>query len=57
MDNEIDRFTLITSGVTMIGRYVGLHTENHTNPTRQKPDTTRIRMKGVPLSADEGHIR
>jgi hypothetical protein len=24
---------------------------------RQRPDTTRIRVKGVPLSADDGQIR
>ena len=57
MDNEIDRLTLITSGVTMRGRHVGFHTQNRRNPARQRPDTTRIRVKGVPLSADDGQIR
>jgi hypothetical protein len=54
---EIDRLTLITSGVTMRGRHVGFHTQNPRNPARQRPDTTRIRVKGVPLSADDGQIR
>jgi hypothetical protein len=57
MDNEIDRLTLITSGVTMRGRHVGFHTQNPRNPARQRPDTTRIRVKGVSLSADDGQIR
>jgi hypothetical protein len=38
MDNEIDRLTLITSGVTMRGRHVGFHTQNPRNPARQRPD-------------------
>jgi hypothetical protein len=41
----------------MRGRHVGFHTENPRNPARQRPDTTRIRVKGVPLSADDGQIR
>jgi hypothetical protein len=41
----------------MRGRHVGFHTQNPRNPARQRPDTTRIRVKGVPLSADDGQIR
>jgi hypothetical protein len=37
----------ITPGVTMRGRHVGFHTQNPRNPARQRPDTTRIRVKGV----------
>jgi hypothetical protein len=57
MDNEIDRLTLITSGVTMRGRHVGFHTQNPRNHARQRPDTTRIRVKGASLSADDGQIK
>ena len=56
-DKEIDRLTLITSGVTMRGRHVGFHTQNPRNPARQRPDTTRIRVKGASLSANDGQIK
>ena len=57
MDNEIDRLTLITSCVTMRGRHIVFYTQNTRNPARKRSDTTRIRVKGVPLSADDGQIR
>jgi hypothetical protein len=51
MDNEIDRWTLITLGVTMRGRHVGFHTQNPRNPARQRPDTTRTRGSQEPVIA------
>jgi hypothetical protein len=38
-------------------RHVGFHTQNPRNPARQRPDTRIIRVKGVPLFADDGQIR
>ena len=57
MDNKIDRLTLITSCVTMGGRHVVFNTQNTRNPASKRSDTTRIRVKGAPLSADDGQIR
>jgi hypothetical protein len=41
----------------MRGRHVGFHTQNPRNHARQRPDTTRIRVKGASLSADDGQIK
>jgi hypothetical protein len=40
----------------MRGRHVGFHTQNPRNPARQRPDTTRIRVKGASLSANDEQI-
>ena len=33
-----------------------MHLQNPHNPSRYQPDTIRIKIKNVPLSADDGHI-
>jgi hypothetical protein len=33
-----------------------LHLQNPHNPSRYQPDTIRIKIKNVPLSADDGQI-
>lgn len=56
MDNEEDRLTLVTQGLSLRGRQITLHTQNPRNPQRFRPDTVRIRVKNIPLSADDGQI-
>jgi hypothetical protein len=35
---------------------IPLHSQNPYNPGRTQPDTTRIKVKNVPLSADDEQI-
>ena len=56
MDNEEDRMTLLVQGVVLRGRQIPLHSQNPYNPGRTQPDTIRIKVKNVPLSADDGQI-
>ena len=56
MDNTEDRITLIVEGLNLRGRRVPLHTQNPRNPQRFRPDTIRIKVKNIPLSADDGQI-
>jgi hypothetical protein len=55
MDNE-DRQSLLVQGIHMRGRQIPLHLQNPRNPSRYQPDTIRIKIKNVPLSADDGQI-
>ena len=53
MDNKGDRLSLIVQGTNLRGRQVPLHSQN---PSRLQPDTIRIEVKNIPLSADGGQI-
>ena len=53
MDNTEDRITLIVEGLNLRGKRVPLHTQNSRNPQRFRPDTIRIKVKNIPLSADD----
>ena len=52
MDNTEDRITLIVEGLNLRGRRVPLHKQNPRNPQRFR----RIKVKNIPLSADDGQI-
>jgi hypothetical protein len=56
MDNEADRLSLLVQGLVLRGRQIPLHSQNPYNPGRTQPDTIRIKVKNVPLSADDGQI-
>jgi hypothetical protein len=56
MDNEGDRLSLLVQGINLRGRQVPLHSQNPHNPSRLQPDTIRIKVKNIPLSADDGQI-
>jgi hypothetical protein len=56
MDNEEDRQSLLVQGINLRGRQIPLHLQNPHNPSRYQPDTIRIKIKNVPLSADDGQI-
>lgn len=56
MDNEEDKLSLLYQGLHLRGRHVPLHSQNPHNPGRLQPDTIRIKVKNVPISADDGQI-
>jgi hypothetical protein len=43
-------------GINLRGRQIPLHLQNPHNPSRYQPDTIRIKIKNIPLSADDGQI-
>ena len=56
IDNEEDRLSLLVQGLVLRGRQIPLHSQNPYNPDRTQPDTIRIKVGNVPLSADDGQI-
>ncbi|CAC5422507.1 unnamed protein product [Mytilus coruscus] len=56
MDNKEDKLSLLVQGINLRGRQVPLHSQNPHNPSNLQPDTIRIKVKNVPLSADDGQI-
>lgn len=56
MDNAEYRLSLLVQGLVLRGRQIPLHAQNPHNPCRTQPDTIRIKVKNVPLSADDGQI-
>ncbi|CAG2245728.1 unnamed protein product [Mytilus edulis] len=54
MDNEEDRLSLLVTGLYLRGRQVPL--QNPRNRGRLQENTIRIKVKNVPLSADDGQI-
>ena len=56
MDNEEERLSLLVQGLVLRGRQIPLHSQNPYNPDRTQPDTIRIKVRNVPLSADDGQI-
>lgn len=56
MDNEEDRLSLLVQGLALRGKQIPLHSQNPYNPGRTRPDTIKIKVKNVPLSADDGQI-
>jgi hypothetical protein len=49
-------FYYCVEGLNLRGRRVPLHTQNPRNPQRFRPDTIRIKVKNIPLSADDRQI-
>ncbi|CAG2202099.1 unnamed protein product [Mytilus edulis] len=56
MDNEGDRLSLLVQGLNLRGRQVPLLSQNPHNPHTLQKDTIRIKVKNIPLSADDGQI-
>ncbi|CAG2242603.1 unnamed protein product [Mytilus edulis] len=56
MDNEGDRLSLLVQGLNLRGRQVPLLSQNPHNPSTLQSDTIRIKVKNIPLSADDGQI-
>ena len=56
MDNEEDRQSLLVQGINLRDRQIPLHLQNPHNPSIYQPDTIRIKIKNVSLSADDGQI-
>ncbi|VDI80002.1 Hypothetical predicted protein [Mytilus galloprovincialis] len=58
MNNEEDKLSLLVQGINLRGRQIALHSQNPHNPSNLlQPDTIGIKVKNVPLSADDGQIR
>jgi hypothetical protein len=55
-DNAVSRTTLLTKGITIRGKSVPIQTLNPNRLDTQIPNTVRIRVKDIPLSADDGQI-
>lgn len=56
IDNEEDKLSLLVSGINLRGRQVPLYSQNPRNPGFLRPDTIRIKVRNVPISADDGQI-
>ncbi|VDI42853.1 Hypothetical predicted protein [Mytilus galloprovincialis] len=56
MDTEEDKLSLLVTGMNLRDRQVSLHSQNPRNPGNLQPDTIRIIVKNVPISADDGQI-
>ena len=54
MENERDKRTLLAQGINLRGRHVNFHMQNPRYANRGS--VVRIRVKNVPLSADDGLI-
>ena len=54
MEDETDKRTLLTRGITLRGRLVNFHIQNPRYANRS--NVIRIRVENVPLSADDGLI-
>ncbi|CAC5380921.1 unnamed protein product [Mytilus coruscus] len=52
MDYEGDRLSLLVQGLNLRGRQVPLHSQNPHNPSTLQKDTIRIKVKNIPLSAE-----
>jgi hypothetical protein len=48
--------SLLVQGINLRGRQVPLHSQNPHSPSRLQPDTIRIKVKNILLSADDGQI-
>lgn len=57
VDNEQDRVTVLTSGITIRGKGVSLLPENPNTPKYNPETTTKLRVSSIPLSADDGQIK
>jgi hypothetical protein len=55
-DNQTARTTLLTNGIHIRGKTVTLRSLNPNRLDTQTPNTIRIRIKDVPLSADDYQI-
>lgn len=56
LDNETDKEELISKGLTMRDKKVPIYTRNPNVTQREHPNSLRIRVQNVPLSASDGQI-
>ena len=56
LDNQEDRELLLSSGLELRNKLVTLYTRNPRYSYKEKNETTKVRVKDVPLSADDGQI-
>ena len=57
VDNNDDRITLLANGISLRGKSVGFLPENPKTPKHDREATTRLKISGIPLSAEDGQIR
>ncbi|CAC5405967.1 CNBP [Mytilus coruscus] len=55
-DRESDRETLISKGLSIRGQSMTIYTRNPRISEYEKEDSIRVRVKDIPLSADDGEI-
>lgn len=56
LDREYDRDQIIVRGVNIRKKHVPVYSQNPRVQARETPDGLRIRVKDIPLSADDGQI-
>ncbi|VDI67996.1 Hypothetical predicted protein [Mytilus galloprovincialis] len=56
LDRESDRETLISKGLSIRGQSMTIYTRNPRFTEYDKEETIRVRVKDIPLSADDGEI-
>lgn len=57
VDNGDDRITLLADGISLRGKSIGFLPENPKTPKHNRETTTRLKISGIPLSAEDGQIR
>lgn len=55
-DNEEDRQTLVVNSITVRKKRIQVYPRNPKFVERERPNIVRVRMKNVPLSADDGQL-
>jgi hypothetical protein len=56
LDNQEDRELLLSSTLVLRNKSVNFYTRNPRYAFKEKTDTTKVRVKDIPLSADDGQI-
>jgi len=56
LDNPEDRELSLSSGLVLRNKTVTLYTRNPRYSYKEKNETTKVRVKDIPLSADDGQI-
>lgn len=56
LDNEEDRESLIIGGLTVRNKHLKIYDRNPFVTEKEKPEYVKVRVKNVPLSADDGQI-
>ncbi|VDI41483.1 Hypothetical predicted protein [Mytilus galloprovincialis] len=55
-DSDIDRESLITSGITIRNKYIQVYSRNPRIIVNERPTYLKVRVKNVPCSAEDGQI-
>ena len=56
LDNQEDHELLLSSTLVLRNKTVNFYTRNPRYAYKEKTDTTKVRVKDIPLSADDGQI-